>query len=396
MRRAFVVAEVALALMLLVGSGLMLRSFRAILATDPGVQPDHVATMELTLPRSKYAGSAAVWGFYSAVLDRLRQAPGIEAAAAVNELPLRGEWGIGLSLQIEGRPPRDPANDKEEPMFAQYLRVTPDFFRTLGVRVLDGRALVPTDDSLQPVAVINETMAKRAWPRERSVGKRFAFGTRPGTPPKYITVIGVVADVRTKALDEEPTAQMYLPFADGPSDFGAIVVRGRSTPNAMMTALRESVRAVDPGQPTYNLRMMNDVIASAIAPRRTNTMLISIFGGVAVLLAALGVYAVIAYGVTQRTREIGIRVALGAQQRDVVGLVLREGLWLAAIGIAIGLAGAWMLSRVLRTLMYGVGVRDSVTFIAAPIVLLAIAVIAMLVPARSATRVNPLEAIRAE
>jgi putative ABC transport system permease protein len=388
----FVVSEMAFAVMLLIGAGLMLRSFRELMTTDSGVNVEQVASVELSLSRSRHPNAVSRAVFYDNLLARLQATPGIDAAAAINEIPLRGEWGIGLSVQAEGKI-RDP---KDEGVYPQYLRVTPDYFRTMGIQLVAGRALQATDDSLRRGAVINKAMAEKIWPGENAVGKRFAFGTMPGEVPTYITVVGVIADVRSHSIEMEPAPQMYLPFKDSPSDFAGIVVRGSAEPRVLLATLRDAVRAVDPEQALYNLRMLEDAVASTVAPRKTNTLLIATFGLLAVVLAALGVYAVISYGVAQRTREIGIRIALGAQVSDVLRMVVREGLALAVIGIAIGVGVAWALSRLMESLLYGVSARDPFTFLASPLLLLTLALVATLIPARAAARVDPAKAVRDE
>jgi predicted permease len=392
LRRLFVVSEMAFALMLLIAAGLMFRSFSELLATDSGVKVEHVASVEVTLSRTKYANAVARSQFYDRLLDKVRSTPGFEAAAAINEIPLRGEWGIGIRMEAEGKQPAESADG----VYPQYLRVTPGYFHTMGIRLLAGRPIEEQDDTLHRAAVINKAAAEKVWPGENALGKRFAFGTMPGQVPEYYTVVGIIADVRSQSLEQKPTPQMYLPFNDAPSNFAGIVARGSGEPAALLSALRTAIRQTDPEQAMFNLQMLDQAVARTIAPRRTNTLLIAVFGLLAVVLAAYGVYAVIAYGVAQRTREIGIRIALGAKAADVLRMVMREGLVLAALGIAIGLGGAWALSRIMESLLYGVSARDPFTFVAAPIVLLALALTATLVPARKAARTDPMTAIRTE
>lgn len=392
LRSIFVVSEMAFALMLLIGAGLMLRSFRELVNTDSGVQIDRVATLELTLPKARYDNGQAVMGFYNALMERMRRVPGVTAAAVINELPLRGESGIGLEVIAEGAI-QDP---NKEPLYPKYLRVTPEYFQVMGIQLRAGRALSDLDNRKQPVAVINQAMADVLWPGQSAVGKRFALGTMPGEVPSYITVAGVIANVRSQSIDTAPTAQMYLPFSDSPELFSGIIARGTGDPKTMLAGLQAAVRAVDASQPIYNLQMLDQAVSKTIAPRRTNTLLIATFGLLAVVLAAFGVYAVIGYGVSQRTREIGIRIALGAGVGGVLRMVLREGLILGLIGVLVGLGGAWALSRILESMLYGVSARDPFTFVAAPLLLIGITVIATLIPARTASRVDPVRAIRIE
>ena len=386
LRRLFVVAELSLALMLAIGTGLMLRSLQSLLATDAGVQPERVATLELQLSSVRYPTPASRRAFYEGVLQRLRAVPGVDAAALVTELPLRGEPAVMARVDAEGR----TRAAGEEPAFAAFVNVTPDYFRTLGIPLLRGRTIAAVVDSVAPrEVVINETLARSLWPSEDAIGRRLVFGH------DSLRVVGIATDVRGRALDQpEANPVMYMPLG-GSADL-ALVARGAMSAEVLAGRLREAVRAVDPAQAVYNVRPMETVIRTAIAPRRTNTFLISTFGIVAVLLAAIGVYGVIAYGVARRTREIGIRIALGAQRGDVLRLVVHEGVVLAVIGVALGLAGAWTLRRVIASLLFGITPADPVAFVAAPVALLAIALLASWLPARQAARVSPTEAIRAE
>jgi putative ABC transport system permease protein len=380
-RGLLVVGEVSLAVMLLVGAGLMVESLRTLLATDAGVRAEHVVTGRLVLPAAKFPGQTAKAVFLNAVVARLRASPDVGAAGAVSALPMEGVGGIGLKIGAE------EAYDDAHATMALYLMATPGYFAAMGA-TLRGDDLPATVDTSHKVVVINSSVAKKLWPNTDAIGHRIRWGN------DYRTVIGVVNDIRTKRLDTTALGQMYLPMAEQPQSYASIVVRS-SAPTAAMTArLRDAVRAVDPAQPLYSIQSMNDVIASSVAPRRTNTVLLTLFGGLAVVLAAVGVYAVLSYGVTQRTREIGVRVALGAQRGDVVGLIVRQGAALSAVGIAIGLAGAFALSQFLGAMLYEVSPHDPRVFIAAAVILGLVAVSAMLLPALRATRVDPLTALR--
>lgn len=389
LRRAFVVAELALALTLAVGAGLMLRSFGALVDTDAGVRPEGVATLELSLAQTRYATAASRTQFVADLVDRLQATPGVTSAAVLNELPLRGAGGVAFLVYAEGREPT--GGDGGERVIAQEMVVTDDYFRTLGIPVVSGRAPRPAADSMAGEVVVSESLARALWPGESPLGRRLET-PRPG--PR--TVVGVVGDVRITALDDDdPTPQMYVPLLEHGQTNLAVVARGTLPPAALGGLLRQAVHAVDPDQAVYNVRPMEEVIAGAIAPRRTNTLLITIFGVVAVALAAVGVYGVVAYGVARRAREIGIRVALGATSRDVLGLVLREGLVLAGAGLVLGLAGAWALRRVLGSLLYGVTPNDPTAFAGAAAVLV-VALAATLLPARQALRVDPARTMRVE
>jgi predicted permease len=296
---------------------------------------------------------------------------------------MEGAGGIGLRVA--------PAESYDEAHAAMglYLIATPGYFNVMGAR-LRGSDLPAKVDTAHKVAVINETLAKQLWPGQNAIGKQMAFG------PERRTVIGVVGDIRTRRLDDTAQGQMYLPMAEQAQSYASIVVRGSADPRALMARLRDAVRADDPTRPGYQMRRMDEVIAASIAPRRTNTILLVLFGGLAVLLATVGVYAVLAYGVAQRTREIGVRVALGAQQRDVVRMIVGEGARLTVVGVALGALGAFWLSRFVSSLLYGISPQDPRVFIAAPIALAAVAIIAAWVPARRATRVDPITALREE
>ncbi|HEU4628503.1 MAG TPA: ABC transporter permease [Gemmatimonadaceae bacterium] len=389
-RRVFVVAELALALMLAVGAGLMLRSLQTLLASDSGVEAESVATLELTLPRTMYETPAARQQFFEQVMHRLRATPGVQSAAWVNELPLRGKSSISISVQPEGRPPQDP----RDMIMAQLLYASADYFETLGISVLRGRGFTIPVDSTRPEVIINETLARQLWPGENPIGQRLSSIYPDGRPGP--TVVAIVGDVKAVSLESDAQGQMYYPIDDSPPSNGAILVRGTLEPRVLAARLHDAVRAVNPAQAVYNVRPMTEVIAGAIAPRRANTLLITAFGLVAVALAAVGVYGVIAYGITRRTREIGIRMALGARSGDVLALVLREGVALALLGVAIGLAGAWALRRVIASLLYGIAPSDPVTFVGAALALLVIALAATLLPARQALRVDPARTIRVE
>ncbi|MEO8563772.1 MAG: ABC transporter permease [bacterium] len=389
-RRMFVVAELALALMLAVGSGLMLRSLQSLLGNETGVNPVSVATLELTLPQVSYPNQLSRRRFFDDVIARALATPGVEHAAVVNELPLRGKSSIMLQV-LAGL--QAPANE-DEMKFAQLLQTTPDYFQTLGIPLLRGRTFSATFDSARaPEVVISESMAKQLWRGEDPIGGQVGPAYGQQVAP---TVVGVVGDVRPWSIESEPMPQMYLALANSAPNNAAILARGSLAPTALAARLREAVRAVNPTLAVYNVRPMTEVIAGAIAPRRTNTYLITLFGDVAVLLAAIGVYGVIAYGVARRTREIGIRMALGAQRNNVIGLVVSEGIVLAVLGVSIGLASAWALRRLLASLLYGVTPSDPAAYVGAAVVLLTVAVIAALVPARRALLVDPALAMRAE
>jgi predicted permease len=381
-RGALVVFEMTLALMLLVGAGLMIESLRELLQVDTGMQTANIVTARLTLAAAKYPGAAKAQ-FLSAVVDRLSHAPGIDAAAAVSALPMEGV--VGISLRVT---PEDAPDDKARSAYGAYLMATPGYFAVMGA-ALRGADLPSAVDTTHRVAVINRALADKLWPGQDPVGRRLIFGS-----PR--TVIGVVNDMRTTTLDKPAPPQMYFPMAEQPQSYAAVVARGSVNASSIEARVRDAVRATDVNQPLYAVRTMSDVIASSVGSRRTNTFLLTTFGAVALVLAGVGVYGVLSYGVTQRTREIGVRVALGAQRSDVVRLVVREGILLAGFGIAIGLAGAYALSRTLSSILYQVSPHDIRVFATAPLVLGAIALLAVLLPAMRATRVDAMTALRTD
>jgi putative ABC transport system permease protein len=384
-RRGLVAAELALTLVLLVGASLMLRSFRQLMGLDRGMDTEHVGTLEMSFPSA--AGSrAATLRLIEPVLERLQATPGVTSAGAVNDLPLGGGGGISLTITVDGAP--EPKGD-ERP-YARQLMASGNYFKAMGIPLLAGRSFTPADDTLAPpVAIISAGMAKAYWPGGNALGRTFrVFGP--------LTVIGVVADVREITLDRDPMPQMYFSIYAQTSSTVALVARGSLPPRALLAAMQAAVRAVDPSQVVYHVRTMDAVLSTSVAPRRTNALLISLFAGLALLLASLGVYAVVAHGVAQRSREFGIRSALGATGGDLLEMVGREMVPTVLSGVAIGVAGAWALARLTESLLYGVTAHDAATFIGVPALLLVPAAAATFLPARRAARVNPAEVMRAE
>ena len=388
-RRVLVTAELALALVLLAGSGLMLKSFRAVLDTDPGFAREHVASMQMSLDRTTYPRSGARLAMITRLLERVRSIPGVEAAGAINDLPLSGVSGI--SMQVN--PEEGPIKAVKEP-YARYLKSDAGYFHTMGIRLLSGRLMSPTDDSLAPaVMVVSARMAREVWPGQNPLGKRIRL-LDPDTVG-YRTVVGVVSDVREKP-DKEARWQMYYPITEDSPDAVAIVVRATLPERETLSALRSAVRDIDRNQPLFSVTTLDDLMSSSLTTRRSNTALITAFGALALLLAVVGVYGVVAYGVTFRTRELGIRAALGAGRSDLVRLVLGEGMWVAVIGVGIGLVGTLALSRLLQSLLYGVRPSDPLAIAGAALVLLVPVIGATLIPARRAARLNPVEVMRSE
>jgi putative ABC transport system permease protein len=340
------------------------------------------------LPVARHADVTAVAAFHRRLLERVEALPGVEAAGLISQLPLQ-TFGFNGSVVPEGQ--SFPAG--QEPL-AERPFVTPGYFRALGIPVVRGRELTTQDEQDgPPMVLVNETLAKRFWPGQDAIGRRIQAGT-----PELITIVGVVRDVRQSGLAQDVRAEIYFPPRPqwaGNLRTSSLVVRASSAAD-QRAALRAAVEAVDPEQPLYDVKTMAEVVAGSLADRRLNVTLVGSFAAVALLLAALGVYGVISYTVAQGTREIGIRMSLGAQRRDVFRLVVGQGALLAGVGMAAGVLGALALTRLMDGLLFGVGARDPVTFAVAPVVLLAVALLACAMPALRATRVEPTVALRAE
>jgi putative ABC transport system permease protein len=385
---ALVVTEVALATVLLLAAGLLVRSFVRLLDVNLGFGARDVLVVRLQLPEARYPTANQRAEFYRQLVERVRGLPGVVAAGAVDAIPLGGQYSGG-PIEIEGRPaPRDRSLQQ-----AAYREATPDYFRTLGIPLLAGRQLSDRDrDQSERVAVVNETLARRYFGGGRAIGRRI----RPSGDTAWSTIVGVVGDVRHSAPERAEGAALYLPHAQAPAPHMFLAVR-TSVPTASLAGpVRGAIRTLDPALAPLQVRTMEQAVAAALAPRREILMLIGFFAAVALGLAALGLAGVMWYGVTQRTREIGIRLALGARRSDVLRLVLRRGLALTIAGLAIGLAAALATTRLLSSLLFGTGARDPVVFVVVPVVLAAVAVAADYVPARRAATVDPMVALRAE
>jgi putative ABC transport system permease protein len=388
LRSALVVTEVALSLVLLVGAGLMIKSFWRLLNVEPGFDPNNLLNVELSLPNSKYATDAQRSAFYQSVLDQVAALPGVQAAALVNHPPYSGRRGVTI-FNIEGRP--EPKGIDDTPL-ADFRVVSPDYFRTLNIPVLQGRAFTASDAQGAPlVALINQAFANKFWANENPLGRRLSLGGE-----QWATIVGIAGDIRQSGLDEEAAPHVYTSFLQLPRMRTGLLIRTTVEPLSLAGAVRQQIQAVDREQPIYNVTTMEAQIAKSVSARKLNLWLLGSFAALALLLAAVGIYGVISYSVTQRTHEIGIRMALGAQARDVWRLVVRQGLALALIGVALGLAGAVALTRVLASLLFEVKATDPTTFALVPLALLAVALLACSVPARRAARVDPLLALRNE
>jgi putative ABC transport system permease protein len=391
-RRGLAVAEMALAVTLLAGAGLLLRSFSQLSRVDPGFQSDKVLTFALSLPSGRYADDGARTVFYRRALETLGALPGVQSAAATIAVPLRG-FGFNFSFVVEGRPEVPPA---QQPTLETRV-VTASYFRTLGIPVVAGRGFADTDDASSPrVVVISREAARRHFPGQDPIGQRIRLGWGPPTDSVGGTVVGVVGDVKEAGLDADHPAEVYLSYAQKPITGMDVVLRTSVPPLTLAPAVRAAVHDLDSDLPVARLETLSRIVATSIAQPRFYTGLLTAFAGTALVLAALGLFGVISVGVSQRTREIGVRMALGARSGDVLRLVLREAATLALVGIAVGLAAALALSRTLSTLLFNLSPTDPWVFTAAPLVLLSTAVVAAWLPARRAAQVDPIEALRSE
>jgi putative ABC transport system permease protein len=388
-RSALVVAEIAVSLILLVGAGLLMRGFLNLSGTEPGLKTENVLTAHLPIPAAQVETSRD--RLFRPILENIRRLPGVQSAAVISMLPIQDAYA-NASFAIVGRPEPQPG---KEP-FAEVRVASRGFFQTLGIPVLRGRDFEePDGDAGRRVIIINNAMARQHFPRENPLGQRVIVG---GGDP--FTIVGVVGDVRQAGLDVEPLPEIYLSY--GEKDWilalgdAVLVVRTEVPPAGVTADVRRAIQSVDPNLPLYRVLTMEEVISEFLASRRLNLWLLGIFAGMALVLSAAGLYGVISYLVAQRTREIGVRVALGAQKRDVIGLVMRQGAGLTGAGIALGLLGALAATRVLESLLFGVSARDPITFAALAAVLALVALAATWLPARRASRVDPILAIRTE
>jgi putative ABC transport system permease protein len=390
LRNLLVVSEVALALALLTGAALMLRSFVRLMNVDPGLDPRNVLTVDIRLSRNKYSRRQQA-AFFQQLLERLRALPGIQAAGAVYPMPLSGmEENIGF--EIEGQPPPTPGEQRT----AGPRGVSHGYFKAQGIQLLKGRDFTESDGGdTPPVVVINEALARRYWPNQDPIGRRISFDSRNGQTV-WRQIVGVVNSVRHMALSEEPRSEVYIPFAQYPLAFMTLVARTDGAPLGYVAAVRSQVQAVDKDQPISNVRTMEERLASTVSQRRFNLILLAIFACLALSLAAIGIYGVMSYLVAQRTHEIGVRMALGAQTGDVLRLVIRQGMTLTLTGVLIGLITAFGLTRLLRNLLFDLSATDPLTFFVTALLLALVALLACYLPARRATKVDPLVALRCE
>jgi len=391
MRSALIVSEVALSLMLLVGAGLLINSFWRLLRTDAGFDAQNVLALDIPLSRTKYSKPEQQSAAFEELIGRIKTLPGVHDASVVSNVPLT-DFDVEISFQIEGRPPYKPG----EEAIADYTVAGNDYFRTMNIGVRRGRVFTNQDTANSPqTLVVSDAFVKRYFPNEDPIGRRIVFDGDDEEIPREI--VGVVADVRRNGLDVEAQPEMYVSHVQNPERRLNLVIRSESQDAAQLTqAARAEVKAFDANQIIWRVQTLEDLLSTSVAPRRFNMLLLGVFAGVALVLAAVGLYGVMSYSVSWRTHEIGIRMALGAERADVLRLVVRQGMTMTLIGLVLGLVGAFLLSRVIAGLLFGVSATDPLTFAGVSIVLLAVALLACLIPARRATRVNPLVALRTE
>jgi putative ABC transport system permease protein len=387
LRQSLVVGEIAFALLLLIGAGLMLKSFARLQQVAPGFNARGGLTMDINLAQAKYARREQRVAYLRQILEELKTAPGIEFAGAAHRLPLRGNSSIGF--QVEGRPAPAPG----ETISVNYRSITPDYFRAIGAPLAAGRTFTEEEGwQKQNAVIVNQALQRRYWPDENPLGKRIRNGGAPDSP--WLTIVGVAADVKESGLNADSEAALYVPYVVGPASTMTLVLRTELEPLSLTSAASAAIRRVDSEQAVSNISTLEKLLNDTVAQPRFNTGLLALFALFALLLAGVGIYGVMAYSVEQRTREIGLRMAMGAQPRDVLKLVVGQGMKLVALGLAIGLLAALGVTRWLKTLLFSVETTDLPTYAMIPILLAAVALAACYLPARRATKIDPMVALR--
>jgi putative ABC transport system permease protein len=389
LRSVLVVAEVSLAFVLLIGAGLMLRSFINLLHTDPGFRPEHVLTASISLPRSQYKNSAEIAGFYDRLTKDLATLPGVRYASAGSDLPWTG-YNENVGFYIEGRKAADDS------LHARFHGASPNYFLSLGIPLIKGRFFSDRDDAkAEQAIIINQVLARRYWPNEDALGKRITFNDTP-KEGDWLKVAGIVGDVKDTPASEGAEPGLWFPLLQQPFSPMSIVIRANSDPELLINALREKVAQLDPALAVADIRQMDRIADAGMATPRFALFLVALFAFLALLLAAIGTYGVMSYSVGQRLHEFGVRIALGAKPSDVLGLVIIHGLRLALLGVVLGIVSALALGRVLQSLLYGISAGDPLTFAGVSIVAIAMASLACYLPARKATALDPMIALRSE
>jgi putative ABC transport system permease protein len=400
-----VVSEIAFSLLLVTGAGLTIRSFYRLLRVDPGFRTDHILTMRMNLPALTYPTGATQSQFYRQVLDKVRALPGVQTAGAISQLPMGDSYSSGSVLVEDSTAsvlqhfPNLPYGYLE----TDQRYVTPGYFETMNTPLISGRKFSDADTGASPlVAIVDSDFATDIWPGQDPLQKRISVNSVPNSnPPKPIwcTVVGVVSHVHNYSLDVGGRVQAYFPETQDPFSASAamfLVIRTAQDPRSIANAAREQVLSVDRREPVYAVRTMDEVVATSVEQPKLSLDLLGLFAAVAAALAAIGIYGVMAFAVSQRKHELGIRMALGAQPRDILRMVIGQGARLAIVGVALGLAGALYLARYMAPLLFGVGTRDPFTFAIVPLLLMAVALAASWIPAVRATRVDPIVTLRHE
>jgi len=387
-RGALVVIEVAIAMLLTIGATLTMRTFLRLQATNPGFDAEGVLTASITLPTTKYAKSEQRFAFYQRLLDRVKAMPGVQAASMVSLIPLGGS-NTGRDFRIEGQPAPRP---EDAPIFWRRV-IDPDYFRVMKIRLVRGREFTSQDAASPRIAIINESMARRFWPNTDPLGKRFGTGR---TEQSWLTVVGVVGDVKFTSLTKDSELEFYELYRQVSIADMILTVRTVTDPQRLAPALRQAVLEIDPTQPISRITPMAQYVSDAVGTPRLSALLLTAFGTTALLLAAVGIYGVISFSVTRRTREIGVRIALGAAGRDVMRTVVGQAIALASVGIAVGIGSALALNSIMQRMLFGVTATEPSAYLAVSALLIAIAALAAYVPARRAARIDPSAALRCE
>jgi len=390
LRDALVIGELAISLVLLVGAGLMIASLAHVMGADPGFKSEGVLTARFSLPETKYKTDDQRRQVVAALTQKLAATPGVQAAGFKH--PLFGGWQS--SFAIGGRPLPDPSNFPS----AEMSRVSPGALPAMNAELLKGRLFSDQDTENAPkVCLIDDLLAAKYWPGEDPVGKAILMDEpKPGEQPPITTVVGVIREIKNYGVDQPVLPEIFVPYAQRPGSGGNLVIRSRVDAFAITNAMRDAVQSIDPDLPIYDVRPLESFVSENVAPRRLSVMLLSLFAGLALVMASIGIYGVMSYNVTQRRREIGIRVALGAQSEDVLKLVVRQGALLALLGVGTGILGALAATRLISHMLFGIRPSDPITFIAVGLLLSLVAVIASYIPARRATKIDPIQALRYE